>query len=90
MNWFQVEERDVPDGLKLEIKSDCGKNTDLVSTKSCSDVEIGTAVTFNVEVRASKCLDPGQSQFSIFPVGINQSLIVEVETLCRCGCEIPG
>ena len=29
-------------------------------------------------------------QFSVSPVGLNQSLVVEVETLCQCSCDIPG
>ena len=72
------------------LKSDCGKGTDPNVTNSCNEVELGTSVTFSMEVRAFKCLDPGQSHFTISPVGLNQSLIVEVETLCTCGCEIPG
>ena len=80
----------VPDGVRLIFRSDCGKGGDVIETQNCVDVELGTSVTFHVDVRASRCVDNGRSVFTISPVGLNQSLVVEVETLCQCGCEIPG
>ena len=86
----QVAANNVPDGLRIVLKSDCGKGGDPIETNSCGEVELGTSVTFKVEVRATRCLEPGQTTFSISPVGLNQSMEVQVETLCKCGCEIPG
>jgi hypothetical protein len=51
-----VAPSNVPDGLRLVFKSDCGKGGDWIETTDCSEVEIGTSVEFRIEVRASRCI----------------------------------
>lgn len=50
-------------------------------------------VTFQAEVQVKACPEnpkDWKQTFAIYPVGINESLIVDLEMLCSCPCERPG
>ena len=50
-------------------------------------------VRFTAKIEVTKCpKDPRQwkQTFQIYPVGINEALIVNLEMLCQCDCEKPG
>lgn len=80
---------DIPDGIRLEIKSDCsGKFPQQRTTDTCQNIDLGTTVDFTVDIHATKCIKG--KQFTLSPVGIGQRLTVEVETICDCPCENPN
>lgn len=62
-------------------------------TSKCSGLKVGTRVTFTAKIEVTKCpKDPREwkQTFQIYPVGINESVIVDLEMLCQCNCEKPG
>ncbi|XP_017572150.1 integrin beta-6 [Pygocentrus nattereri] len=53
--------------------------------KRCTNVKVGDTVAFNVTVELGSCLD-GPRHFSLRPVGFQDTLEVELESLCACDC----
>ncbi|XP_054707200.1 integrin beta-1-like isoform X2 [Uloborus diversus] len=59
-------------------------------TNICGGLKVGTKVTFRVELKYDKCpKDPKRwnRSFQISPVGLQDSLTVNLEMLCQCDCE---
>jgi len=62
-------------------------------TNKCSGLKVGTRVMFTAKIEVVKCpKDPRdwRQTFQIYPVGINESVIVDLEMICQCDCERPG
>jgi len=60
-----------------------------MQTNKCDGLRVGQTVEFEIEVELQSCpasRDEWTSQFSIYPVGVREELVVEVEMLCDCGC----
>ena len=73
--------------------SSCLEDGPLRQTNKCSGLKVGTQVTFTAKIEVVKCpKDPREwtQTFQIYPVGINESVIVNLEMLCQCNCEKPG
>ena len=65
----------------------------MVQTNKCDGLKVGDIVKFEAEVEVTSCpTDPEKwkQTFKIYPVGINESLIVDLEMLCSCPCERRG
>nr|CAI5868361.1 unnamed protein product [Callosobruchus analis] len=65
----------------------------LVNTNKCGNIKVGDLIQFKVEVEVLKCpknRDEHKQTIQIYPVGINESLIIDLEMLCECNCEKPG
>lgn len=55
--------------------------------------QVGDVVTFTVEIEVTSCpkdRKDWKQTLQIYPVGINESLIIDLEMLCDCPCERPG
>lgn len=55
--------------------------------------QVGDVVEFTAEITLKECpkdRNKWKQTFDISPVGISDSLTVEVEMLCECPCERPG
>ncbi|XP_046678492.1 LOW QUALITY PROTEIN: integrin beta-PS-like [Homalodisca vitripennis] len=90
-----VEMKDTAsNAVKVTYYSKClDENGSLKQTNKCDGLQVGTVVTFQVEVEVMSCpKDPKEWNhvFQIYPVGINESLTVDLEMLCSCPCESPG
>jgi len=62
-------------------------------TSKCSGLRVGTKVTFTAKIEVVKCpKDPREWKqlFNIYPVGINEGVLVDLEMICQCDCEKPG
>lgn len=60
---------------------------------SCSGLKVGTNVTFEAHIEVMSCpknQKEWNQTFQIYPVGINEALIVELEMICECDCEKSG
>ncbi|XP_076159868.1 integrin beta-6 [Alosa pseudoharengus] len=72
--------------LQLSFTAMCQDGSVHPGLKRCSNVKGGDMVTFNVTLQLGKCL-PGPRHFHIRPVGMQQALEVELESLCTCNCQ---
>ncbi len=81
---IQVRVENVPADISVTLKSKCGRRRgEERETDRCEHVELGTEVKFAAEIKARACLESPQN-FTIYPEGINQELVVEVDTICEC------
>ncbi|XP_060528890.1 integrin beta-PS isoform X2 [Cylas formicarius] len=64
-----------------------------LNTNKCGNVKVGDVINFKIELEVLKCPKDPKDRFQtiqIYPVGINESLIIDLEMLCHCDCEKPG
>lgn len=71
--------------LQMSYTSICPNGTVLTDLKHCSNVKPGETVVFNVTVSLPGCL-AGERHFSLRPVGLQDALEVQLESLCSCDC----
>lgn len=78
--------------IKVTYYSKClGENR--VQTNKCDGLKVGNVVSFETEIVVTSCpADPKEwkQTFQIYPVGINESLTIDLEMLCSCPCEREG
>ncbi|KAL7744462.1 hypothetical protein ACLKA6_001839 [Drosophila palustris] len=89
-----VEMKDNATGdVKITYYSSCLTNGPLTKTNKCSGLKVGDKVTFTANITVTKCpTNPRDwnQVIQIYPVGINESMIIDLEMLCTCPCEHPG
>jgi len=81
------------DAVRVTYYSACKGSGPAVQTNKCDGLKVGDVVKFEAEVEVTNCpSDPRKWKqiFKIYPVGINESLIVDLEMLCSCPCEEEG
>jgi len=79
--------------VKVTYFSSCVGEGPPRQTNKCSDLKVGSKVMFTAKIEVLKCpKDPRdwKQHFQIYPVGINESVIVDLEMICQCNCEQPG
>ncbi|XP_023310124.1 integrin beta-PS [Anoplophora glabripennis] len=80
--------------VNLKFYSRCLNSTGaLVNTNKCENIRVGDLIHFKIDIEVLKCPKNRADQFqtiSIYPVGIDESLIIDLEMLCECDCEKPG
>lgn len=89
-----IEMKDNATGsVKVTYFSSCLEDGPVRQTSKCSGLRVGTRVMFTAKIEVVKCpKDPRDwhQTFQISPVGINESVIVDLEMICQCDCERPG
>ncbi|ELU10143.1 hypothetical protein CAPTEDRAFT_93285 [Capitella teleta] len=86
---------DENDDVFVGFKAQCEEwvNGEFGPGTKCGNIGIGQNVTFEVTIEVMSCpTNPSERKrsFFIYPVGLNEKLLVEVETTCECECEKPG
>ncbi|KAK2720272.1 hypothetical protein QYM36_004226 [Artemia franciscana] len=79
--------------VRVTYFSSCLSGGAPVQTNKCDGLKVGTVVNFTAKIEAVSCpTDPREwnQLLQIYPVGINESLILDLELLCSCDCEKPG
>jgi len=89
-----IEMKDNSTGsVRVSYFSSCLSDGPARQTNKCSGLKVGTKVMFTAKIEVVKCpKDPREwkQTFQIYPVGINESVIVDLEMICQCDCEKPG
>jgi len=79
--------------VKVNYYSNCVGDGPMRQTNKCSGLRVGSRVQFTAKIEVVKCpKDPREWKqvFEIYPVGINETVLVELEMNCQCDCEKPG
>lgn len=79
--------------VKITYFSSCKGDGPLKETNKCDGLKVGDIIHFSVNVLVKSCpknRKDWNQQIKIYPVGINETLTVDLEMLCDCGCERPG
>ncbi|KAL4702519.1 hypothetical protein ACJJTC_001404 [Scirpophaga incertulas] len=89
-----VEMKDTSsDAIQIMYYSSCLGGKEAIQTNKCNGLKVGDVVEFTAEITLKECPKDRNSwkqTFQIYPVGISETLQVEVEMLCDCPCEHPG
>jgi protocadherin alpha len=91
-----VEMKDTAQGnVKVTYWSRClnGKDSPLIQTSKCDKLKVGDVVEFETEIIVTQCptneADRTQT-FKIYPVGVGEELVIDLEMICSCDCEKSG
>lgn len=79
--------------IKVRYLSSCLNDGPPIETSKCDGLKVGTKVEFIAEIEVTSCPDnrtEWKQKFDIYPVGINETLTVNLEMLCDCECEHDG
>ncbi|XP_069966730.1 integrin beta-PS isoform X2 [Bactrocera oleae] len=86
-----IEMRDNATGdVKITYYSACRSGGPKVPTSKCDGLHVGDAVEFKIFIRLTSCpKNPRDWRqiIQIYPVGINESLIIDLKMLCGCECD---
>jgi len=89
-----IEMKDNSTGnIKVTYYSNCVGDGPLRQTNKCNGLRVGSQVKFTAKIEVVSCPeDPREWRqiFEISPVGINESVLVDLEMMCQCDCEKPG
>ncbi|XP_017489485.1 PREDICTED: integrin beta-PS-like isoform X2 [Rhagoletis zephyria] len=79
--------------VKVTYHSACLNSGSEIPTAKCDGLKVGDVVNFTAQILVTSCpTDPREwnQVIQIYPVGINESLIIDLQMLCSCPCERPG
>lgn len=79
--------------IKVTYYSSCLGGGTPTQTSKCDGLRVGDVVSFQAEIVVTECPQNPKDwlqTFQIYPVGINESLTVDLEMLCSCPCEHAG
>lgn len=79
--------------VKISYYSKCKDGTVLSATNKCDGIKVGDIIEFQAEIVVVQCPEnPNEwnQVIQIYPVGIDESLVIDLEMLCDCSCEKPG
>ncbi|KAL5278574.1 ITGB1 family protein [Megaselia abdita] len=79
--------------VKITYYSSCLNGGKPVQTSKCSGLKVGQSVEFQAEIVVTKCPEnpaDWNQLIQIYPVGVNESLSINLTMLCGCGCESEG
>lgn len=77
--------------VQLTYHSSC-VNDKRKETNKCSGLKVGSTVTFDIDIELLSCpkRDSEHNQtIQIYPVGLNEALLIDLEMICECDCEKP-
>lgn len=84
---------DANDFVTIKYFTKCLGGSISTETNKCNDLKVGEPIEFQVEITAVSCPEyPAERNqlVKIYPVGIDEALVLDVELLCNCDCEKPN
>lgn len=86
----EMREKGLGNYLRVKYFTKClNPNGPLLETNRCDGLKVGMTVDFNIQLELLQCPpDPKdwEHSFYIYPVGIEESMLVNVKMLCDCNC----
>ncbi|XP_033219154.1 integrin beta-PS isoform X2 [Belonocnema kinseyi] len=77
--------------IKIKYMSQCLNGNEIETTK-CDKLKKGDKVEFSAYITVTHCpanRSEWNQSFTIYPVGINETLKINLEMICECDCERP-
>ncbi|MEE6489434.1 hypothetical protein FKM82_015557 [Ascaphus truei] len=74
------------EGLNLSFIALCNNETVSPSSKRCQHIKVGDRVSFNVTISSTSC-ETNTRHIVIKPVGLQDSLEIEIHSECSCHCQ---
>ncbi|XP_013782118.1 integrin beta-PS-like [Limulus polyphemus] len=83
-----------PENVKITYYSSClGPEGQLRKTSECKGIKLGDMITFHADIEVVSCPknhNDWNRTIQIYPVGLNEALIIDLEIICECECQKPG
>ncbi|KAJ8669749.1 hypothetical protein QAD02_001008 [Eretmocerus hayati] len=79
--------------VNIRYFSNCLDGGPMVEKNKCDGLKVGNKVEFTAEILVPACpqnRSEWNQKFLIYPVGVNESLTVNLEMICDCDCEKGG
>ena len=76
--------------INITYLSKCIGNNSWELSNKCEDLQANDMVTFQIIIQVNNCTNDASDKrkyISIYPKGINISLIINLEVICDCACE---
>uniref|UniRef100_A0A8C5QYT6 Integrin beta n=1 Tax=Leptobrachium leishanense TaxID=445787 RepID=A0A8C5QYT6_9ANUR len=74
------------DDLNFFFTALCNNDTDVVGSKKCQRIRVGDTVSFSVTINSTSC-ERQTRHIVIKPVGLQDSLEIEIRSECDCPCQ---
>ncbi|CAH2305601.1 integrin beta-6 isoform X1 [Pelobates cultripes] len=74
------------DGLNFFFTANCNGDSSITSSKKCQGIRVGDTVSFNVTINSTSC-EKQTRHIMIKPVGLQDSLEIEIHSECACPCQ---
>lgn len=77
--------------IRIRYFSSC-LGTKREETNVCKGLRVGTTVEFEAEIEIVNCprnLRDRNQTITIYPVGLNDAMVIDLEMICDCECEKP-
>ncbi|XP_072179021.1 integrin beta-1-like [Diadema setosum] len=79
-----------PDDVRLSFTANCLDNEVTEGSNECQGLSLGDTVSFDIGITAERCIEGGQTSFTVGPVGFNEELLIHLEVVCSCDCQEQG
>lgn len=88
----EMKEKDLLSNFRIKYFSRClNPSGPLIETNKCDGLKVGQTVEFEIELELLSCPSNVSSHhFTVYPVGLTDSLTIDVRMLCDCECKYPG
>lgn len=88
----QIELKDnATSNVQLTYHSAC-MNEKRKETNICGGLKVGSTVDFDIDIEVKSCpkrASEYNQTIQIYPVGLNETLLIDLEMICECDCEKP-
>lgn len=77
--------------VQLTYHSAC-VNDKRKETNMCKGLKVGSTITFDIDIEVKTCpknKNEYNQTIQIYPVGLNENLLIDLEIVCDCDCEKP-
>lgn len=83
------------DGITIKYYTKCigSANSEENNTNICEGFKVGQVIDFRLEVFLEECpkdRSKWNQTIQVYPVGLSESMYIDLEMLCSCPCEQPG
>lgn len=84
---------DAPKNVRVTYYTRCLKQSGkMEKARICKGLKVGDTVNYEVEIEVTSCpTNPKHRRqtFQISPIGLSETLVVDLELICECDCESP-
>lgn len=91
-SFVQMKTENVAKDITVKFYSRCFSQEE-AETSICKGIRIGQNVTFTAEITITECpkdRKEWKQSLSIYPAGLAERLLVELDIICECECEMAG